>query len=153
MHLALPDLADAWHLRLAEETCRAVDALGLNIRLAVTRGDRAREAEAAVVCEISDGLGLIMVSDAPLPQHVGRRCRVVAIGPTSDDAVPTVSAGRRHAIEMAIDHLAGLGHTAIGFGYAGLPYAREHTLRLVKSKGEANGEVTIDWFGYQNAGN
>ena len=26
----------------------------------------------------------------------------------------------------------------------------EHTLKLVKSKAEHNGEVTIDYFGYQN---
>lgn len=130
IHLAVPDLVDACYLKLAEEICRVADGYNVGIRLTVTRRDRNREAEAAAVCDVSDGIGLILLSDGKIHSQIGARGRVVGVGGIEDGhEFPTISSGRPQAMDVLLEHLVTLGHSKIHFIHTGLPYSRVETRR------------------------
>lgn len=147
LHVAIPDLADPCYLRLTEGICRAAEGHGAAIRLTVTRGDRDREAEAAAVCEVSDGIGLVLVSAGDVPDHILQRCRVVGVGPLLPKAgLSVIATGRDQAIRAAVEHLSALGHSAIRFVHTGLAYSRDESRRFfLRAAAEVGAADRVDF--------
>ncbi len=113
----LLDVTHPFHGELVLALDEAAGARGLDLVLSTTT---ARRDEAAAVETLLDfrceGLALLGpgMPRAALDQ-LGVRCPTVVIGRTGSREVPGVRAADGQGLEVAVDHLTGLGHERIAF--------------------------------------
>lgn len=118
--LIVPDITNPFFAELARATTAAAEARGFQLMLCITGGDTARTAGYLnSMRSVYAPFGVVAPSTRidleTMREHTSQN-RIVVIDRVQDDpSVPTVTVDSAHGIDLAFDHLLGLGHTQIGY--------------------------------------
>jgi len=118
--LIVPDITNPFFAELARATALAAEARGYQLLLCITGGDTGQTAEyLASMRSMYSPFGVVAPStrvDLEALRRSAFQNRVVVIDRVEDDpTVPTVTVDGAHGIDLAFDHLLGLGHTRIAY--------------------------------------
>lgn len=118
--LIVPDITNPFFAELARSTAAAAEARGYQLMLCITGGDTGQTANyVTAMHSMYSPFGVIAPStrvDLEALRRYAFQNRVVVIDRVEDDpSVPTVTVDSAHGVELAFDHLRGLGHSAIAY--------------------------------------
>lgn len=118
--LIVPDITNPFYAELARATTAAAEARGFQLMLCITGGDTGQTAGyLASMRSMYSPFGVVAPStrvDLEALREYAFQNRVVVIDRVKDDSgVPTVTVDSTHGIDLAFDHLLGLGHTHIAY--------------------------------------
>jgi DNA-binding LacI/PurR family transcriptional regulator len=118
--LIVPDITNPFFAELARTTASAAEARGFQLLLCITDGDTGQTAEYVTsMHSMYSPFGVVAPStrvDLEALRRYAFQNRVVVIDRVEDDpSVPTVTVDSAHGIDLAFEHLLGLGHTNIAY--------------------------------------
>lgn len=118
--LIVPDITNPFFAELARATTAAAEARGYQLLLCITGGDTGQTAGyLSSMRSMYSPFGVVAPSTRvdleALREHTFQN-RIVVIDRVEDDpSVPTVTVDSAHGIDLAFDHLLGLGHARIAY--------------------------------------
>ncbi|MEV5759489.1 LacI family DNA-binding transcriptional regulator [Streptomyces tendae] len=118
--LIVPDLTNPFFAELARTTAAAAGARGYQLMLCITNGDAGQTADyVSAMHSMYSPFGIVAPSTRVNLEALRRYAfqnRVVVIDRVEDDpTVPTVTVDSVRGIDLAFDHLLGLGHSNIAY--------------------------------------
>lgn len=118
--LIVPDMTNPFFAELARTTAAAAKARGYQLMLCITDGDTGQTADyVSAMHSMYSPFGIVAPSTRVNLEALRRYAfqnRVVVIDRVEDDpAVPTVTVDSARGVDLAFDHLLGLGHTNIAY--------------------------------------
>ncbi|MFI1756721.1 LacI family DNA-binding transcriptional regulator [Streptomyces sp. NPDC020571] len=118
--LIVPDMSNPFFAELARTTAAAAEARGYQLMLCITNGDTGQTADyVSAMHSMYSPFGIVAPSTRVNLEALRRYAfqnRVVVIDRVEDDpAVPTVTVDSARGIDLAFDHLLGLGHGNIAY--------------------------------------
>jgi DNA-binding LacI/PurR family transcriptional regulator len=118
--LIVPDITNPFFAELARTTAAAAEARGYQLMLCITGGDAGQTASYVTsMHSMYSPFGVVAPSarvDLESLRRYAFQNRVVVIDRVEDDpSVPTVTVDSAHGVDLAFDHLLGLGHTTIAY--------------------------------------
>jgi DNA-binding LacI/PurR family transcriptional regulator len=118
--LIVPDITNPFFAELARATTAAAEARGFQLMLCITGGDTGQTAGyLSSMRSMYSPFGVVAPStrvDLEALREYTFQNRIVVIDRVKDDpSVPTVTVDSAHGIDLAFDHLLGLGHSRIAY--------------------------------------
>lgn len=118
--LIVPDITNPFFAELARTTAAAAEARGYQLMLCITGGDAGQTAGYVTsMHSMFSPFGVVAPStrvDLEALRQYAFQNRVVVIDRVEDDpTVPTVTVDSAHGVNLAFEHLLGLGHTNIAY--------------------------------------
>ncbi|PYY39702.1 LacI family DNA-binding transcriptional regulator [Curtobacterium sp. MCPF17_046] len=118
--LIVPDITNPFFAELARSAAAAAGARGYQLMLCITGGDTGQTADYLTsMHSMYSPFGVVAPStrvDLEALRRYAFQNRVVVIDRVEDDrTVPTVTVDSVHGVDLAFEHLLGLGHTNIAY--------------------------------------
>lgn len=118
--LIVPDVTNPFYAELARATAVAAEERGYRMVLCTTENEVNSTAGYVTAMQaMYSPFGIVAPStrvDLEALQKFGSTSKIVVLDRVEDDpSVPTVTVDGRQGIELALDHLVGLGHRSVGY--------------------------------------
>lgn len=118
--LIVPDITNPFFAELARATATAAETRGYQLMLCITGGDTGQTADYLTsMRSMYSPFGVVAPStwvDLEALRRYAFQNRVVVIDRVENDpTIPTVTVDSTHGINLAFDHLRGLGHSRIAY--------------------------------------
>ena len=118
--LIVPDITNPFFAELARATTTAAEARGYQLMLCITGGETGQTAGYLTsMRSMYSPFAVVAPStrvDLEALRQYAFQNRIVVIDRVTDDtSVPTVTVDSAHGVDLAVDHLLGLGHTNIAY--------------------------------------